>query len=86
MITRLKIIEILKSHSELFYKWNNDGKKEIIYSSEFDQIANEIMSELHKVIKPKKECLSELSRDGKHSPITTDPEGVYCGICGLDIK
>lgn len=79
MITRRTIIDILKKNSTTVFS------KDVVYPSEFEQIADDIMSELNKKIKPKKECLSELSRDGKHQPIVSD-DGVYCGICGMDLQ
>jgi len=35
---------------------------------------------------PKRECFSPKSKDGKHRPISNDPEGIYCGLCGLYIE
>jgi hypothetical protein len=61
-------------------------EEQVIYPSQHDQIANDIMTELVKGVKPKKECLSGLSHGGKHEPIFTDPEGIYCGLCGIDLE
>lgn len=79
MITRRTIIDILKKNSTSVFA------KDVVYPSEFDQIADEIMTELNRTSKPKKECLSGVSRDGKHQPIIGD-DGVYCGICGMDLQ
>jgi len=78
MITRRTIIDILKNNSTSVFA------KDIVYPSEFEQIADDIMTELNRTPKPKKECLSGMSRDGKHQLIISD-DGVYCGICGLDL-
>jgi len=78
MITRRTIIDILKKNSTTVFA------KDVVYPSEFEQIADDIMSELNKKIKPRRECLSQLSRDGKHTPIISD-DGVFCSICGLDM-
>ena len=80
-LTRKIIIEILQNNVET----TRDGLPVIFPDSErFDRIADEIMAELNKKIKPKRECLSGISRDGKHQLIVSD-DGVYCGVCGLDM-
>jgi len=84
-LTKKTIVDILKNNSSFMYVWNDEKPRDVIYANEFDQIADDIMTELNRTPKPKKECLSMLSRDGKHSPIISD-DGVYCGICGMDLQ
>lgn len=81
-LTRKTIVEILQNNVEA----TRDGLPVIFPDSDkLDKIADEIMTELNRTPKPKKECLSGISRDGKHQPIISD-DGVYCGICGMDLQ
>jgi len=78
-LTRKTIVDILKTN----ITETRDGVS-VIFPEDFDKIAHDVMTELNRGIKIRKDCLSVGSRDGKHSPIISD-EGVYCGSCGMDL-
>lgn len=79
MITRRTIVDILKNNIT-----ETRNGISVIYPEDFDKIAEDIMTELHNALRPKRECLSELSRYGKHTPTVSD-DGTYCSICGMDL-